>query len=300
VVSMESLEETTEPRELVELAGAAEETSTHPLAVAILDKIRRTGWRIPQHSETEVHVARGVQTRVNGDLIRVGSRPFMEENGIDTSAAHEAVGRMVRRGENVIYVGREKQLVGVLGVQDTLRENMKKALNRLRLSGMDDIILLTGDVEQHAEIVATRMAMDRYKAEVLPEDKAEMVLQLQSKGVRVVMVGDGINDAPALAYADVGVAMGGARTDIAMEAADITITGDDPLMIPAVIRMATKTMGIVKQNFGISIGVNTVGLVLGSLGVLPVFWGAVLHNATTVAVVLNSGRLLFHDVERNR
>ncbi len=300
VVSMESLEESTEPRGLVELAGAAEETSTHPLAVAILDKIRRTGWRIPEHSETEVHVARGVQTRVNGDLIRVGSRPFMEENGIDTSAAHEAVSQMVRRGENVIYVGRGNLLVGVLGVQDTLRENMKKALNRLRLSGMDDIILLTGDVEQHAEIVATRMAMDRYKAEVLPEDKAEMVLQLQSKGVRVVMVGDGINDAPALAYADVGVAMGGARTDIAMEAADITITGDDPLMIPAVIRMATKTMGIVKQNFGISIGVNTVGLVLGSLGVLPVFWGAVLHNATTVAVVLNSGRLLFHDVERNR
>jgi cation-transporting P-type ATPase C len=177
---------------------------------------------------------------------------------------------------------------------------MRKALNRLRFSGMDDIILLTGDMEQHAEIVATRMAMDRYQAEVLPDDKAETVLRLQSKGTRVVMVGDGVNDAPALAYADVGIAMGGTRTDVAMEAADITITRDDPLLIPGVIRLGKKTMGVVRQNFGTVIGVNTAGIVLASIGVLPVFWAAVLHNSCTVAVVLNSSRLLLHDVERSR
>ena len=197
-------------------------------------------------------------------------------------------------------MARNDRLIGILGIQDELRENMKKSLNRLRLTGMDDIILLTGDVEQHAEIVAGRMAMDRYHAEMLPEDKAEVVLQLQSKGVRVIMVGDGINDAPALAYADVGIAMGGSRTDLAMEASDITITGDDPLMIPAIIRLAQKTMGIVRQNFSIAIGVNTVGLLLGAMGVLPPFWGAVLHNSTTIAVVLNSGRILLHDIERGR
>ena len=132
----------------------------------------------------------------------------MEENGIDAQGAHESMTRLVRRGENVVYVARDKILVGILGIQDMLRENMKKALNRLRYSGIDDIILLTGDVEQHAEIVASRMAMDRYMAEVLPDDKAETVLRLQSKGVTVVMVGDGVNDAPALAYADVGIAIG--------------------------------------------------------------------------------------------
>ena len=177
---------------------------------------------------------------------------------------------------------------------------MKKALNRMRFLGMDDIILLTGDVEQHAEIVAARMSMDRYHAEVLPDEKAETVLRLQSKGTPVVMVGDGINDAPALAYADVGIAMGTTRTDIAMEAADITITGDDPLMIPFVIRLSQKTMEIVRQNFATAIGVNTLGIMLASIGILPVFWGAVLHNACTVAVVLNSSRLLVKDMEKNR
>jgi cation-transporting P-type ATPase C len=288
------------PQTVVEFAAAAEETSTHPMAVAVLEKARRSGWTVPAHRDTRVHVARGVETHVNGDEIRVGSRRYMQECGVDLHSAEEAVSKLVRRGENVIYVARNGSLLGVLGIEDVLRENMKKALNRLRNSGIDDIVLLTGDVEQHAEIVAARMSMDRFKAEVLPEDKAETVLQLQSKGVRVVMVGDGVNDAPALAYADVGIAMGGTRTDIAMEAADITIAGDDPLMIPATINLASKTMRIVRENFAVSIGVNTLGLVLASIGVLPVFWSAVIHNACTVAVVGNSSRLLFHDIEKSR
>ena len=236
--------------------------------------------------------------KVDGRIIRVGSRRFMQENAIELAPATEAVNRLVRAGENIVYVAEDDELLGVLGIQDALRENMKKAINRLRYTGIDDIVLLTGDVEQHAEIIADRMTVDRYKAEAMPDDKAETVLKLQSKGTHVVMVGDGINDAPALAYADVGIAMGGTRTDIAMEAADITVTGDDPLMIPAVIHLANRTMQTIRQNFAAAVGVNTLGIVLASIGVLPVFWGAVLHNSCTVAVVLNSSRLLFHDVER--
>jgi cation-transporting P-type ATPase C len=287
-------------RRVVELAAAAEETSTHPMALAVMEKVRSSGWRIPDHRDTRVYAGKGIETRINGSRILVGSRRFIEENGINSFPVHGNVSHMAKMGESVIYVAEDRNLVGVIGIQDALKENMKKALNRLRYSGFDDIILLTGDVEQQAEIMAGRMAMDRYEAEVLPEDKAEVVLKLQSKGVHVVMVGDGINDAPALAYADVGIAMGGTRTDLAMEAADITITRDEPLLIPSVIKMAQSTMNIVKQNFAAAVGINSLGLVLASLGILPVFWSAVLHNATTILVVMNSGRLLFYDVEKGR
>jgi len=287
-------------RELIGLAAAAEETSTHPMAIAVVDSARRKGWSIPRHGPTHVSVGRGVETTVAGAVVQVGSAPFMREQGIDLAGAEEAARDLMRRGEQVVYVARDHAVVGLLGVQDTLREDMRKSLNRLRMLGMDDIVLLTGDVEQHAELVATKMAMDRYQAQVLPEGKSDVVLRLQQKGRRVVMAGDGVNDAAALACADVGIAMGGMRTDIAMEAADITIASDDPLMIPATIRLSQKTMAIVKQNFATAIGVNTAALALASLGRIPVVWGAAIHNATTVLVVLNSLRLLLHDMERSR
>ena len=285
-------------RELLTMAAAAEEASNHPMALAVLDRVRRAGWPVPRHADSQTHTARGVSARIGRSVVRVGSQRFMKENGIPLEPLFDQAHRIARKGENLLYVARGKKLMGVLGIQDVLRADMKKSLNRMRHLGVDDIILLTGDVEQHAEIVASRMAMDRYHAEVMPAEKAETVLRLQSKGIQVVMVGDGINDAPALAYADVGIAMGTARTDVAMEAADITITGDDPLMIPSVIRLSQKTMGIVRQNFATAIAVNTVGLMLASVGVLPVFWGAVLHNSCTVAVVLNSSRLLTHDMDK--
>ena len=294
-----SVENVTE-KDLLSMAAAAEETSNHPMAVAIVERVRRAGWPVPKHTNNEIITARGVTTKIGRSIIRVGSRRFMQESKVNLAKIEENAQRIARKGENVIFVARGQTLVGIIGVQDVLREDMKKSLNRLRNLGMDDIILLTGDVEQHAEIVAARMAMDRYHAEVMPDEKAENVLQLQSKGTSVVMVGDGINDAPALAYADVGIAMGNTRTDIAMEAADITITGDDPLMIPSVLQLSQRTMKIVRQNFATAVGVNTLGIVLASVGVLPVFWGAVLHNSCTVAVVMNSSRLLIHDMEKGR
>ena len=205
---------------------------------------------------------------------------------------------MNKKGENVVYVARGNSLLGVIGIQDSLREDMKKTLNRLRRQGYDDIVLLTGDVEEHANLMASKMALDSYKAQVLPEDKADMVLKIQAKGNKVVMVGDGVNDAPALAYADVGISLGRGSTEISIETADIAINSDNPLLLTGIIGLSQKTMGIVRQNFAAAIGVNTVGLMLASMGILPVFWAAVLHNATTIAVVMNSGRILFSDITK--
>ncbi len=300
VKSVIPLEEEITEKELLSLAAAAEETSTHPIAHAILGKMKTTGWRIPRHCVVEVIVARGVKTQVKKDTIRVGNAKFMKENGISLDASADAVSRLMLRGENFVYVARNDTLAGLIGIMDPLRENMKKSLNRLRNLKIDDIILLTGDVEQQAELVASRMMFDRFESELLPEDKAKFALRLQSKGFRVAMIGDGINDAPALAYADVGIALGSKRTDLAMEAADITIRSDDPLTIPALINLSRSTMRIVRQNFATSIGVNSIGIILGAMGVLPVFWGAFLHNMTTVAVVSNSLRLFFYNMNKNQ
>lgn len=286
------------PRTVIEIASAAEETSTHPLAVSVMNKVNMSGWNIPEHGETIVHVARGVETTVDKKTIRVGNKKFMIENKIKISKIEDTIKPLINRGESIIFVSHGRKLLGVIGVRDTLRENMKKSINRLRYLGFDDVKLLTGDIENQAEIVAKSMAVDGFESELMPEDKARTVLELQSKGSNVVMIGDGVNDAPALAYADVGIAIGNTRTDIAIEAADVTITSDDPLLIPATVNLSKKTMSIIKQNFAATIGVNTLALVLGATGVLPVIWGAVIHNMTTIIVVGNSGRLLFHNLER--
>jgi cation-transporting P-type ATPase C len=299
VASVYTADDTIEIRDIVEAAAACEETTNHPIALAVINKVREMGWRIPQHSQIKVHLGKGVETTVNRRKVRVGSAAYLKSAGVAMSIQDQIISTMHQRGENVIYVSRSKQLMGVIGIQDSLREDMKKTLNRLRRKGYDEIVLLTGDIEAHANVMASKMSVDSYKAEALPEEKAEKVLLKQAKGNRVVMVGDGVNDAPALAYADVGISLGRGSTEISIETADIAINNDNPLLLPGIIGLSQKTMQIVRQNFATAIGVNTVGLILASMGVLPVFWAAVLHNATTIAVVTNSARILIADIEKD-
>ena len=286
-------------QEIVQYAAACEETTNHPIALAIMQKTREMGWTIPDHSKVDVILGKGVQTTVNRQKIRVGSKALMIESGIPVTIPEQTINTMTDNNENIVYVAKGKKLLGVIGIQDSLREDMKKTLNRLRRLGYDDIVLLTGDVEEHATRVAAKMTVDSYQAQVLPEDKADMVLRMQAKGNNVVMVGDGVNDAPALAYADVGVSLGRGSTEISIETADVAINSNNPLYLPGVIGLSKKTMEIIRQNFATSIVVNSVGLMLASMGVLPVFWAAVLHNATTIAVVLNSGRILITDISKD-
>lgn len=284
--------------EVVSFAAAAEETSKHPMASAILAKAQRDIIAIPHHGDIETVVGRGVYTTANGAIIRVGNKRFLNECGIHTHPMRDQASALFAKGENVVFVSKGNEIAGLIGIRDPLRENMKKALNRLRTVGVDDIVLLTGDLEQQADVVARRLGVDSYEYELLPEDKAKVVLRMQSRGNKVVMVGDGINDAPALAYADVGIALGKTRTDAAMEAADITIAGDNALMLPGIYGLSKYTMDIVRQNLYASVGINTLGLALGALGTIPVIFGAVMHNSSTILVVANSLRILFYDMEK--
>ena len=303
VQSIEVFDNSISENEMIGLAGAAEEQSSHPLATAIMSEIKDRGIEIPKHNKIKTVVSRGVETKVGkgkeAKTIRVGSKKYMLENNIDLTLATEAERGIISRSEIGLYVSQDEKIIGLIGVSDPPRENIKKAINRLRNYGVDDIVLLTGDLRQQAETIASRMSMDSYESELLPEDKAKNILKFQSKGSNVIMIGDGVNDAPALSYANVGVALGGTRTDVAMEAADITITQDNPLLVPGVIGLSKSTVKTIKENFAMVIGLNTFALVLGATGILAPIYASVLHNSTTILVVMNSLKLLKYDIKTN-
>lgn len=303
VQSIEVFDNDMSENEMIGLAGAAEEQSSHPLATAIMTEIKDRGIEIPKHSKIKTVVSRGVETKIGkgkeAKVIRVGSKKYMLENNVNLTPAMDAERGIISRGEIGLYIAQDDKIIGLIGVSDPPRENIKKAINRLRNYGVDDIVLLTGDLRQQAETIASRMSIDRYESELLPEDKAKNILKFQSKGSNVIMIGDGVNDAPALSYANVGVALGSTRTDVAMEAADITITQDNPLLVPGVIGLSKNTVKTIKENFAMVIGLNTFALVLGATGILAPIYASVLHNSTTILVVLNSLKLLKYDIKTN-
>ena len=303
VQSIEIFDNSISENEMIGLAGAAEEQSSHPLATAIMSEIKDRGIEIPKHNKIKTVISRGVETKIGKGkeaiTVRVGSKKYMLENKVDLTLATNAERGIISRGEIGLYVAQDEKIIGLIGVSDPPRENIKKAINRLRNYGVDDIVLLTGDLRQQAETIASRMSIDRYESELLPEDKAKNILKFQSKGSNVIMIGDGVNDAPALSYANVGVALGSTRTDVAMEAADITITQDNPLLVPGVIGLSKNTVKTIKENFAMVIGLNTFALVLGATGILAPIYASVLHNSTTILVVMNSLKLLKYDIKTN-
>ena len=288
VVSTQVLVDDMDEKEVLALAMAAEETSSHPLAGAILAYGAEQGVKIPAHTEVVTEVSRGSRTEVEGRTVRVGNLKFMRENGVSARHALPEPGGAIAN-----YVGVDGEIVGVLFAMDSPRENVRRAVNSLRYDGVGDIELLTGDMDAQAALVAELIGADGYQSQLLPEEKAEAVLKLQTHGNGVVMVGDGINDAPALAYADVGISLGGKSTDIAIETSDVVISRDDPMMIYALRRLSRETMRIVQQNFAMVVGINTVGLILGASSGISVMMSALMHNMSTILVVANSLRLMF-------
>ncbi|AOH48752.1 ATPase P [Selenomonas sp. oral taxon 920] len=282
-----------EEKEVILLAASAEEHSVHPLAVAIQKYVEEQAWKAPQHRSSETIVARGMLAEVPdfegfaGGTIRVGSRRFLQENGVvDEENLIASV-----TGKNLLYVARDTKLIGIIGIDDPIRPKMKKTLNQLRRCGVDEIVMLTGDAKAVAADVAREMDVDSYHAEILPEDKSRYVNQLRQRGT-VMMVGDGINDAPALAFADVGVSLGGRQTDIAAESSAVTIHSEDPTRLVEALRIGQRTMHLVHQNFKATLLVNSSAMLLGALGTISPLAAAAIHNTATLAVVLNSCRIL--------
>ena len=279
-------------KEMILLAASAEMHSVHPLAVAVQKYVNAQGWQTPPAS-SETVVARGMKATVpdfegyeGGDIL-VGSRRFMTEEGVEGMPATDNK----TWGKNLLYIARNGEYLGFLVIQDPVRPGMKKTLNRMRRLGIDEVVMLTGDSKDVAAEVARDMDIDSYHAEILPEDKANYVMKMQKRG-NVMMVGDGINDAPALAFADIGVSLGGNKTDIAAESAAITIRSEDPSKLYDALYIGRETMRAINQNFTATIVVNSAAMLLGALGKISPLWATVIHNTATLAVVLNSVRIL--------
>ncbi len=272
--------------EVLVLAASAERYSEHPLAEAVRAAARARGLPLSEPQDFTAVPGLGVRARVNGEVVTVGSRRLLPE-----AASLPQVRQLEEQGKTTLFVSCNGGIIGVLAAADTLRPEVPQALAELRAGGVKHMELLTGDDERVAAPLAEQLGV-AYRAGLLPEDKIRVVEEYQAQGHTVVMIGDGVNDAPALAKADVGIAMGAAGADIALEAAHVALMREDWALVPEVFRLARRTMGVVKMNLAFTAVYNVVGLTLAALGLLPPVLAAAAQSLPDVGILANSMRLL--------
>ena len=278
------------------LAARAEMHSQHPLAMAIVNRAGLEQTELEEGDEFEVLPGRGVRTRWEGHEVLVGSRVLLRDRGVEVSSENEMLlGSHVGRAETEVYVAHQGRLVGVIAVSVQVRPEAKAALSQLRHAGVSRLVMLTGDLESVAGHVASSVGVTEWRSRLLPEDKFEAIRKMRAAGRRVAMVGDGINDASALAIADVGFAMGAAGSDVAVETADVALASDNLRHVADVIHISRRTMSVVRQNYSLALGVNSIGLYLAAAGSINPIIAALLHNLSTILVVFNSSRLIAYD-----
>lgn len=275
--------------EFLRLVGAAERNSEHPLAEAIVAGIQARNIEIPGTEAFEAIPGFGIKAVVEGMQLLIGTRRLMEKYEVNATSAYESMARLEEAGKTAMLVAIDHRYAGMVAVADTIKETSKAAVSRLKEMGIE-VIMITGDNERTAKAIAAQVGIDHVRAEVLPEGKAEEVKKLQAQGKKVAMVGDGINDAPALATADVGMAIG-TGTDVAMEAADVTLMRGDLSSIPDAIYMSRKTMSNIKQNLFWALGYNTLGIPIAAMGLLAPWVAGAAMALSSVSVVLNALRL---------
>ncbi len=279
---------------LLALVASVEEHASHPLAQAVVDAARERDLQHITHGEVDYLVAHGLSTDVEGTRVIIGSRHFLEEHHAVSFNRHEAViERLQDEGKTLLYVGAAARgqitpaPIGVVALRDTLRADAGYALKRLRALGVGQIVMITGDRRAKAEALAKEVGIDVVHAEVAPEDKAAIIQRLQADGRKVAFVGDGINDGPALSVANVGIAMP-RGADIARATADIVLMDDRLTAVADAREIAARTMALIRSNFNIAVGVNTAVLAGAVLGWLSPVMSAVLHNGTTIGVLLRA------------
>jgi Cu2+-exporting ATPase len=289
--------------ELLRVAAAAEARSSHPLAQSVLDEVERRGLDNSLTVEAFENVpGGGVAARVNGRAVLIGTRRLLEQNAVDLDGITPTTERLLAEGKTLMLVAVDGQAAGVVAAADTVRPNAAQAIRELKALGIEPV-MMTGDNRRTAEAVAKQVGIERVFAEVLPQDKAEGVKRLQAEGKFVAMVGDGVNDAPALAQADLGIAVG-AGTDVAVETGDVVLMKSDPLDVLTAIRVSKATVRKMKQNLFWAAIYNLVAIPVAAGALYPAFgimlrpeFGALAMSASSITVVSNA-LLLRREVPR--
>ena len=279
-------------KEVLYWAAIAEKRSEHPLARAITEKAEELGLSVPHPQSFENFRGKGVKVQWNSKTIIVGSSEMMKGEGVEIPESARALLELKQsEGMTPLLIAADRRLLGIISIADTLREGAKEAIKQIRGQGVSEIWMLTGDSALVADRIGRELGI-RYEAKLLPEDKVMSIKEWKRKGRVVAMIGDGVNDAPALAAADIGIAMGAVGTDVAIETADIALMTDDLEKIPAVVRLSRKALRVIKENLVFALIFNTIMVILSAQGWVTMILGAVLHQASSLLVIFSSMRLL--------
>jgi Cd2+/Zn2+-exporting ATPase len=278
--------------ELLRIAAALEARSEHPLGQAILRKARELGVEWPEVQEFLAQTGRGVQARIQGRNYFVGNHRYAEETGFCSLEVEGKLAELERDGKTAVVVGTESEAIGIIGIADEMREQIPEALRLLKTAGVHHLVMLTGDNPGTAEAVASHLGIQEYLADLLPEDKVGKVRELTRRYGAVAMVGDGVNDAPALAAASIGIAMGAAGTDQALETADVALMADDLRHLPFAIALGRRAVGVIKQNITLSLAIKALFLALAPPGYATLWMAVAADMGASLLVIFNGLRLL--------
>lgn len=279
------LREQKAPKQLLAMAASVEEHCNHPLAQAVVNAAKQQELPHIEHGEVDYIIAHGLHSTIGDMPLSIGSRHFLEEHqGIDFSPLEQTIQELEAAGKHTLFLANEHQAIGVIGLKDTLRAEAKQTLKALRESGITNLVLLTGDTVSKAKQMVEELGLDLFVAEATPESKQKLVSELQQQGHQVLFVGDGVNDAPALSQADVGLAMA-VGTELAQMAADVTLLQDDLSGVAEARRLAQEALKLVNSNIRLTEWVNSGIMLAAAMGWLKPSSSALLHNGTTIAVL---------------
>ena len=284
------------PAELLRVAASAEKYSNHPAAKALVQLATKAGVTLVEVADFSEAAGRGIQAKLAGQQVFVGRAQWLQDNGVDGNFL-DSVDLEEAEGWSLIFVARNRQCMGWVGLQDQTRAEAKESLEELRLNGVRRIAMVSGDRQPVAARVSLELGCDEVAGDCLPQNKVEFVRQFRANGYRVAVVGDGVNDAPALSAGDLGIAMGAAGSEVAIHSATIALMNNDLRRLPFLVRLSRETRRVINQNFLLGLGFVVGGMTLGALNYISPIMAAIFHVSGSLLVVSNSFRLMRHGEE---